>query len=291
MGVSAIKHITVALDGSPASEAAIRYACELGRTGATLSFCNAVGNGHGAIGDGIPEADPLDTPERVREICEAAVVQAHALGVKADWYESHLRLAEAVAACADEHASEAIVIGNDTRKGLARLRDSVGESLMRIADRPVIFIHEADQYRRGDVAVTISGYDTSHLVLDAAIAMAMTLNGELVLMTEITVPRGVDYYAPGANSDVRLVEAAERALAAGVKSKFAVGDGVGSIPRSLLELAERRDCSMIVTGLHNRSGLARFFNGSIAHQIVLDAHVPVTVVHHAFEPAPVDGHA
>jgi nucleotide-binding universal stress UspA family protein len=276
MGVSAIKHITVALDGSAASGAAIRYACEIARAGATLSFCSVHGN---------LEADPLDTPERARELCEAAVDQARSLGIKADWYESHLRLAEAVEACVQEHASEAIVIGIDARKGLARLRDSVGESLMRIADRPVIFVHEADQYRGGDIAVTISGYDTSHQVLDAAIAIALTLNRELFLITEITVPRGVDYYAPGLNSDTRLIEAAKRALASGVKSGSTVGDGIGSIPTSLIELAKRRDCSMIVTGLHNRSGVARFFNGSVAHQIVLEAHVPVTVVHHSFSHA------
>jgi nucleotide-binding universal stress UspA family protein len=279
MAVNAIKHITVALDGSPASEAAVRYACELARTGATLSFCSVVG-------DGIPEADPLNTPERVREICEAAVRQARALGIKADRHESHQRLAEAVAACAQEHVSEAIVIGSDARKGLARLWDGVGESLMRIADRPVIFIHEADQYRGGDIAVTISGYDTSNLVLNAAIAIALALDRALFLITEITVPDGVDYYAPGSNTDARLIEAAARASAAGVKSGTSIGDGVGSIPSSLIELAKRRDCSMIVTGLHNRSGFERFFSGSIAHQIVLEAHVPVTVVHHAFQPEP-----
>jgi nucleotide-binding universal stress UspA family protein len=262
MSVSAIKHITVALDGSQASEAAVRYACELARAGASLSFCSVVGNAQATISDGIPEA--------------------RALGIKADWHESRLRLAEAVAACAQGHASEVIVIGSEARKGLARLRDGVGESLMRIADRPVIFIHEDDQYRLGDIAVTISGYDSSRLVLDAAIAIAMTLDRQLFLITEITVPKGVDYYAPGSNSDARLIEAAERALAAGVKSRTSVGDGVGSIPSSLIELAKRHDCSMIVTGLHDRSGFARFINGSIAHQIVLEAHVPVTVVHHAF---------
>jgi nucleotide-binding universal stress UspA family protein len=241
MGVSAIKHITVALDGSPASEAAVQYAHELARAGATLSFCSA------------------GASERAPEI------------------------AQAIAACAQEHASEAIVIGSDARTGFVHLRDSVGERLLRIANRPVIFIHEADEYRGGDIAVAISGYDRSHLVLDAAIAIAMALDRELFLITEITVPEGVDYYAPGSNSDARLVEAAERALAAGVKRGSTVGDGVGSISSSLIELAMRRDCSMIVTGLHDRSRFTRFFNGSVAEQIVLDAHVPVAVVHHAFQ--------
>jgi nucleotide-binding universal stress UspA family protein len=283
MGVSAIKHITVALDGSPASQTAARYACELARSGATLSFCSIVNTSASIVAE-IPAADPLDTPERVREICEAAIRQARALGIKADRHESHLHLAEAVVACAQKHASEAIVIGTEARKGLARLRGSVGEDLMRIADRPVIFVHETDEYRGGDIAVTISGYDRSHLVLDAAIAIALTLNRELFLISEITVPHGVDYYAPGSNSDARFVEAAQRALAAGVKSGNSLGDGVGSIPSSLIELAERRDCAMIVTGNHDHSGLARIFNGSIAQEIVLEAHVPVGVVHHVFQP-------
>jgi nucleotide-binding universal stress UspA family protein len=242
MSVSAIKHITVAADGSPASATADRYARELERTGASLSFCS---------------------------------VEAHKPPHEA---------AEALAACAQEHASEAIVIGSDARQGFVHWRDGIGESLMRIADRPVIFIHEADEFRGGDIAVAISGYDSSHRVLDAAIAMAMALNRDLFLISDITLPNGVDYYALGSNTDAQLVAAAERASAAGVKSGTAIGDGVGPIPNSLIAMAERRDCSMIVTGLHDRSALARFFVGSVAQQIVLHAHVPVAVVHHAYQP-------
>jgi nucleotide-binding universal stress UspA family protein len=231
MSISAIKHITVALDGSPASEAAGRYAGELARAGASLSFCSV----------GAPEG----ASER----------------------------AEAIAAYAQEHASDAIVIGSDARKSFVHLRHGVGESLMRIAYRPVIFIHEADRYRGGDIAVAISGYDTSHRVLDTAIAIAMALERELFLIRD----------TPRPNSDARLIVSAERALAAGVKSRTAIGDGVGPIPSSLIKLAKRRDCSMIVTGLHDRGAFARFFSRSLAQQIVLDAHVPVAVVHHAFQ--------
>jgi nucleotide-binding universal stress UspA family protein len=274
VGISAIRHITVALDGSASSQTAVRYACELARAGATLSFC------------GVGSAQADDTPERLSEICEAAVLQARSLGIKADRHESRPHVAEAIADCAQEHASDAIVIGSDARKGLSRLWDSVGEDLLRIAGRPVIFVHVGDEFRDGDVAVTVSGHDTSHLVLDAAIAIAAALNRALFLITEITTPEGVDYYAPGSNSDARLSAAAARALAAGVKSGFSVGDGVGSIPSSLIELAERRNCSMIVTGLHDRSGVVRFFTGSVAREIVLEAHVPIAVVHHAFQPDP-----
>jgi nucleotide-binding universal stress UspA family protein len=272
MGVSAIRHITVALNGSASSQAALRYACELARAGVTLSFC----------GLGSEQAD--DTPEYLSKICEAAVLQARALGIKADQHQSRLHFAEAVADCVQAHSSEAIVIGTDAPKGLSRVWDGFGEHLMRIAGVPVIFVHEADEYRGGDIAVTIGGHDTSHVVLDAAIGIAVALNRELVLIEEITVPEGVQYYALGSNSDARLVEAAARASAAGVKSAISVGDGVGSIPSSLIELAKRRDCSMIVTGLHDHSGIVRFFNGSVARHIVLDAHVPVVVVRHAFQP-------
>jgi nucleotide-binding universal stress UspA family protein len=272
MSVSAIRHITVAVNGSASSQAAVRYACELARAGATLSICSF----------GSEQAD--DTPEDLSKICEAAVLQARALGIKADQHQTRLHFAEAVADCVQAHASEAIVIGSDTPKGLSGGWDGFGEKLMRIAGLPVIFVHEADEYRGGDIAVTIGGHDTSNLVLDAAISIAITLNRALFLIEEITVPEGVQYYAPGSNSEARLVEAAARASAAGVKSAIGVGDGVGSIPISLIDLANRHDCSMIVTGLHDHSGFVRFFNGSVARQIVLDAHVPVGVVHHAFQP-------
>ncbi len=272
MDVNAIKHITVALDGSPASESAVRYGCELARAGASLSFCNFSQNEEAANREAL---------------CEAAIVQARALGIKAGRHDSPLQSARAIADCARENASEAIVIGSDERHGFAHLRESIGESLMRIAGRPVIFVHQTDEYRGGDIAVTISGYDTSHAVLDAAIAIAMALDRSLLLISEITIPRGSPYYAPGTNSDARLAAAAKRASAASVKSTISIGDGIGSIPTSLIELAKQRDCAMIVTGLHDRSGLERFFNGSIAEQLVLEAHVPVAVVHHASQPDPV----
>ena len=286
MGVSAIKHITVAIDESPASEAAVRYSCELARVGAALSFCSVSANAHATTDAGMHQPDALATPQRAAEICAAAVGQARALGIKADRQESPLHLAEAVVGCAREHSSEVIVIGNEARHGFLHLRESIGERLMRIADRPVIFVHEADRYRDGDIAVTVSGYDTSHVVLDAAIAIATLLGRNLFLISEIVIPVGEPYYAPGSNAEAQFTEAAKRASAAGVKSASAMGDGVGSIPSSLIELAERRDCAMIVTGIHDHSGIERFFNGSIAQQLLLEAHVPVAVVHHAFQPEP-----
>ena len=50
---------------------------------------------------------------------------------------------------------------------------------------------------------------------------SMKINGPWELLTPSTLT-----IAPGANADVRLNDAAARALAAGVKSGFSVGDGV-----------------------------------------------------------------
>ena len=64
MAISAIKHITVAIDGSRAAQSAVRYACELARSGASLSFCST---------------NPHETPDGLRELCEAAVSEARSL--------------------------------------------------------------------------------------------------------------------------------------------------------------------------------------------------------------------
>jgi nucleotide-binding universal stress UspA family protein len=266
-----MKHITVAIDGSPAAEAAVRYSCELARAGAALSFCSISANAQASSGSAVLQPDAATESMRATEMCEAAVVHARALGIKADRHESSLHLAEAVVGCARTQLSEVIVTGNDARPGFLHLRADIGEHLMRID---------------GDIAVTISGYDASNVVLDTAIAFALFQNRSLVLIEEITPPEGVDYAIPWDELRARLDDAMERALSAGVKSQLAAGDGIGSISQGLIELAGQHNCAMIVTGLHDRSALSRFFAGSVAHQLVLEAKVPVVVIHHPFQPQP-----
>ena len=242
MGVTAIKHLTVVVDGSAASEAAVRYAGEFVR-------------------------------------------RAHVLGFQTSRYETHGGTADAIIAYAREHGSESIVIGTQAQNGVARSLGSAMESLMHIADRPVIVVHQDDVPRDGPIAVALSGYDAWHVVLDAAIAIATALGRELLLMSDITLPEYVaSYPTTEENAATRLSDAADRAHAAGIKASITVGDGVGPVANMLISAAERRGCSMIVTGLHDRSGIVRLFVGSVAEKIVRDAHIPVAVVHHARPP-------
>jgi nucleotide-binding universal stress UspA family protein len=234
-----MKHLTVAIDGTAASEAASRYANELARTGAAVSFCSIADGGR----------------------------------------------ADAVIACGRENASAAIITGTRARRGGSRSLGSVTEAVMHVADRPVIVVHEDDDPRDGPIAVALSGYDASHVVLDTAISLAAALGRELFLMTDIVLPEYVASYAIEANAATRMTEAAKRAHAAGIKASIAVGDGVGAIADTLISAAERRGCSMIVTGFHQHSGLVRMFIGSVAEQIVREASVPVAVVRLAREPA------
>lgn len=269
MGVTEIKHLTVVVDGSAASEAAVRYACEIARKGASLSFCHFEHDAHAKAG-GRPE------------ILEAAVRLAQTLGIPADRDERNGATAETILACARERQSDAIVVGNGGRRnGVARPLGNATKAIMHIADRPVVVVHEDDVSREGPIAVALGAHDTTFVVLDAALALAVAHARDLCLMYDITLPDTVDYFAVEASTAARVTAAAERAESAGIKTSAAVGDGVGSISEMLISAAESNGCSMIVTGLHEISGIARLFNGSIAEEIVRDATVPVTVVHHA----------
>ena len=74
-----------------------------------------------------------------------------------------------------------------------------------------------------------------------------------------------------------LEASAMRAHVAQVSSKCLVLHGVPA--RTIVDVAEREDCDLIIMGTHGHTGARRFMLGSVAEEVVRTASVPVMTVH------------
>jgi nucleotide-binding universal stress UspA family protein len=68
----------------------------------------------------------------------------------------------------------------------------------------------------------------------------------------------------------------QRARAAGANATFLVWDGDAG--EAIVAAADSEGADLIVVGSHGRSGVSRFFIGSVSDFVVRHAHCPVMVV-------------
>jgi nucleotide-binding universal stress UspA family protein len=119
-----------------------------------------------------------------------------------------------------------------------------------------------------------------------AASLARRLGQPLVLVHSVQIPYASITYAAAVPVDWArpVYEAAAGQLETAAESLRSAGLAVmtelrfGPPVASILELARSRDAEAVVLGTHGRGGLARFFLGSVAEQVVRDAPVPVFVV-------------
>ena len=68
----------------------------------------------------------------------------------------------------------------------------------------------------------------------------------------------------------------QRARAAGANATYLVWEGEAG--EAIVAAADSEDADLIVVGSHGRSGVSRFFIGSVSDFVVRHAHCPVMVV-------------
>jgi nucleotide-binding universal stress UspA family protein len=69
---------------------------------------------------------------------------------------------------------------------------------------------------------------------------------------------------------------AARAKKAGVREVGLIADG--NPAQQIVRIAKNRRCDLLVIGTHGRSGIAKFFLGSVAGRVVASAPCPVLTV-------------
>jgi len=82
--------------------------------------------------------------------------------------------------------------------------------------------------------------------------------------------------ASRAEAQKRLAPIVARAKAAGIRAKGLLMDGIPA--DRIVRAAKAKGVDLIVLGTHGRTGLARFFLGSVASRVVATAGCPVLTV-------------
>ena len=296
MKQGAFKRVTVAVDGSPASEAGIRFALSLAADDTTLVFCSVVDS----VSAYAPSKDPFlfeaplspaDRHDAARAVADESVREARARGVSASSVVADGHPARGILDCAQERRSDAIVMGSHGRTGIARaIGGSVTEEVIRHSVVPVAVAHVDDRVRSGPIAVAIDRSPASDAALSMAIALARATPCELRLFhvfgrTDLKLIDGLGeddaerLEHASLEAAALLEEAADRVKASGVAFESIMLEGHPA--RELLEALDRNSCASAVVGTHGHSEIDRLLFGSVAAALVERARVPIFVVRRA----------
>ncbi|RYF27103.1 MAG: universal stress protein [Comamonadaceae bacterium] len=104
---------------------------------------------------------------------------------------------------------------------------------------------------------------------------------EPATLYEMVVSRDPDLIAAASLEAGQHLMASARALieAAGVDYETEVA--VGDVAHTLVDIAERRGCGLLVIGARGQGAIANALLGSVSQELVQASPVPVTIVKHA----------
>lgn len=289
MKVAAFKRITVAVDGSPASEAGVRCALSLAGDDTTLVLCNVID--HAAAVRDIPVKAPRSPAERhaaALAIAENGVRAAAAAGVRAESVVVEDNAARGILRCAHEHQSDAVVVGSHGRTGIARaVLGSTADELIRLSDLPLVVAHEHDKLRSGPIAVAMDASDAADAALAVGIALARSISCDLQVFHVLGRDDFKRIDALGEDTPTRaeqakfeagalLEDAAGRARARGVVVDSSMLEG--SAAEELLKAFDSYECWIAVVGARAPSEVDRIHFGSVVFALAERAGIPVVIV-------------
>ena len=145
-------------------------------------------------------------------------------------------------------------------------------------------------YKR--ILVTTDGSELSGKAVDHAIALAKVHGAELVALKVVHIQNddrwdGALIHDPAAKAEQEkrwtatsqaIVDGVTTAAqAAGVKA-LAVTEKSNFIADTVIEVAKKNACDLIVMASHGRRGLARVLLGSETQHVLTHSHIPVLVL-------------
>ncbi|WP_224448390.1 universal stress protein [Haloprofundus salilacus] len=197
---------------------------------------------------------------------------------------------EAILSYADEQRVDLVVMGTHGRSGLRRyLLGSVAERVVRLADCPVMTVHEDDDapssYQR--VLVPTDGSDCAEAAAEHAVAVARAFDAEIHALSVVNLAEEGGLFSAGGIDSAfveRLDESAradadavvERAREASVRGESTVVHGVPH--EEIGEYATANDVDLVVMGTHGRSGFRRYLLGSVTERVLRTGSTPVLAV-------------
>jgi nucleotide-binding universal stress UspA family protein len=299
-----IRRILVPLDGSELAEQAIPDAVALAANSAEIVLFQAVVNAEPERNLlGHVKHDSGEVAQRETELClqnlqEIGRRWASILPGTPRYEVGFGEPAAAIVAASQRLDCDLIVAASHGRGAIRRWAfGSVADALARTATVPVMIVRAKDAAREiavpefGRVIVPYDGSELAAGALPVAIELAKRLNAKVLLVEAVAstvVPPiatpSEPYYSAEVYDDLiseleeeatsTLESAAAQVRQSGVPTSQTVL--LGSPIEVITETAKSGD--LIVMTSHGRSGLERWFLGSVSEQLVREGPVPVVVV-------------
>ncbi len=286
-----IKRIMVPLDGSHLAEQALPLAQSLASSfNSELLLAMAVPSGHyvNEVHEGIlVEAGRLASEQYL----DSTKMRLAGEGLRVSTAVRTARPHMAISSLCDQERVDMIVMTTHGRSGVTRwTMGSVADRVLRTTNTPVIMIHPkahgAPPSEIGRVVVPLDGSELAEAALPVARQMAKTLKLSLHLVRVVVPPAAMfgGEYVPGAPAVLEELEVeAGQYLEKTTEVLKSAGFTVTAVVRTgtpaevvLAEACEPGD--LVVMSTHGRSGVDRWFLGSVADAIVRHGDIPVLVV-------------
>lgn len=292
--------IVVGTDGSPESNAALRWAVQeatMRNVALTLAYAAAPAPGGAPVlgweGHSIPAELVEELGESARQVLAGAVKMVEDLddaGNRPHIYSELISESPVPALVELSKKAEMVVVGSRGHGGLERmLLGSVSTGLVHHAHCPVAVIrNEVSPPVDGCVLVGVDGSPASELATAIAFDEASWRGAELVALhawTDVEVPDVVDRDWTGTTrtSWTTLQSAAEETVAerlAGYRDRYpnVVVHREVVVNHAAQHLVERSESAqLVVVGSHGRGGFAGMLLGSVSTAVVHAVRTPVIV--------------
>ena len=130
------------------------------------------------------------------------------------------------------------------------------------------------------ILVAVDGSETSSKAAEMAIDLAEKYGADLIALY-IVAPNinfSQAFYFAQENGQKIVDEVKRKAFAKKLNVQTEVLMDVGSVPKAIVEYAEKNNANLIVLGTKGISGIKRMLVGSTASEVVKYTHCPVMVV-------------
>ncbi len=273
-----LNKILVPLDGSELAARTLVHACRLLHAPGSMVTLLRV----------VPRVEELEAAALVLEELRERLA---ADGIPATSRVAVGEPAKRIAQIAEESGASLIALSTHGASGVMRaLRGSVAEEVLSIAPTPVLLanpfaLRETEELPIRKIVVALDGSRRSARALPIAAEIARLYGAELVLLHVVDLSW---CHYPEVARPHEIVQA-EECLARelehlDVRARSRVVEGPAA--EKILEAVETEQADLLALASHGRSGVARWYYGSVAEPVVRKASCPILVVRSAAE-APV----
>ncbi|MBI4267418.1 MAG: universal stress protein, partial [Chloroflexi bacterium] len=291
--------ILVPLDGSELSESALPYAEELAAAfGSELELANVCElpesisprHQHQAYIDGVAEGT------RKNLLDYRGLGNRSAVSIKT--VILHGEPAAEIIKYAEQHNINLIVMASHGRSGI--MPWAMGTTAMRVAQgatKPVLFVKASTagaQKKRGEIfskiLVPLDGSKTSETSLPYVTEIAQKLTTKITLLQVVEPGQWVHSiggltYVPFPERQMDIFESEAKQYLeetgkkfAGTKAGVAYEVRIGQAADTIIRLADETATGLVAMSTHGRSGISRWFFGSVANKVMQAGHTPLLLI-------------